>query len=48
MSQAYQEQAAGRGDDARLVALPDAGHFELIDPGSREWPRVVEALAPWK
>jgi hypothetical protein len=26
------------------VLLPGAGHFEVIDPLSREWPQVVEAF----
>jgi pimeloyl-ACP methyl ester carboxylesterase len=28
-----------------LVEIPGAGHFDLIDPESRAWPRVVAALA---
>jgi acetyl esterase/lipase len=42
ISQRYQSAAAAAGDDARLIAPPDAGHFELIDPRSKDW-RVVEA-----
>ena len=38
---AYVEAA---GPEARLVALPGAGHFEPIDPQSREWPVVAEAI----
>lgn len=30
--------------DATCVLLPGAGHFELIDPLSAEWPQVVEAF----
>jgi acetyl esterase/lipase len=30
---------------ARLHVLPDAGHLDLIDPRSRAWPSVVEAIA---
>ena len=30
--------------NARLVALPGAGHFELIDPRSKEWPVVLENI----
>jgi hypothetical protein len=26
-----------------LVTLPDAGHFELIDPGSYVWTVVLQA-----
>src|ERR671934_452107 len=40
MSVAYAEAA---GDEAELVTLPGAGHFEPIDPQSREWPRTLEA-----
>ena len=29
----------------RLVEIPGAGHFDLIDPESRAWPRVMAALA---
>ncbi|XSG75769.1 alpha/beta hydrolase family protein [Herpetosiphon llansteffanensis] len=44
ISQSYVAQALAAGDDARLVALPNAHHFELIDPSSREWPAVVAAV----
>lgn len=37
MSQAF---TAGR-----LVEIPGAGHFDLIDPRSRAWPRVLSVLA---
>ena len=37
MSQAF---AAGH-----LVEIPGAGHFDLIDPRSRAWPRVLSVLA---
>ena len=29
----------------RLVAIPGAGHFDLIDPLSPAWPRVLAVLA---
>jgi len=29
----------------RLVEIPWAGHFDLIDPESRAWPQVMAALA---
>ncbi len=41
MSVAHAEAA---GDEAELVTLDGAGHFEPIDPQAREWPRVVEAI----
>ena len=44
LSAAYQTAAAARGDDARLVSLQGAGHFEVIDPGSNEWAAILEAV----
>jgi acetyl esterase/lipase len=29
---------------AKFVELPDAGHFELIDPQSKEWPLIERAI----
>jgi len=40
-SVAYAEAA---GDEAELVTLEGAGHFELIDPAASYWPRVVAAV----
>jgi acetyl esterase/lipase len=44
LSEGYVAGAVARGDDARLVPLSGAGHFEVIDPRSREWPVVAEAV----
>jgi acetyl esterase/lipase len=44
ISQDYVAAARDVGDDATLIPLPDAGHFELIDPRSQEWPRVRDAV----
>ena len=44
MSEEYQKQAVERGDSARLIALPNVGHFELINPESKEWAEVVATL----
>ena len=44
ISEAYHAAAAARGDPVRLVPLPGAGHFEVIDPRSREWPAVERAV----
>jgi hypothetical protein len=30
------------GGEVELIALPDAGHFELVDPLATEW-RIVRA-----
>ena len=42
IARTYVGAAVAAGDDAKLVELPGAGHFEAIDPGSQEWP-IVEA-----
>jgi acetyl esterase/lipase len=39
----YAAAAAARGDRAQSVVLEGAGHFEIIDPTSAAWPRVVGA-----
>jgi acetyl esterase/lipase len=45
ISSDYQARATALGDPVRLISLPGAGHFELINPLSKEWPQVVEAIA---
>jgi acetyl esterase/lipase len=44
MSQGYQALAAASGDDASLITLPTAGHFEVIDPTSSEFAIVLQAV----
>ena len=44
VSEAYQAAARARGDDVRLVTLPGAGHFAVIDPRTAEWRAVVAAV----
>jgi acetyl esterase/lipase len=41
ISQRYVARAQALGDDARLIALEGADHFEAIDPATAEW-QVVE------
>lgn len=41
----FVQAATAAGDDARLVDLPDIGHFGLIDPLSPAWPAVLRGLA---
>lgn len=41
MSESYVGAAGG---EAELVRLDGAGHFEPIDPQSREWPRTLQAV----
>ena len=30
---------------ARLIELPESGHFEMINPASSSWPAVYRSLA---
>jgi fermentation-respiration switch protein FrsA (DUF1100 family) len=41
----YYEAARSRGDPVSLLSLPGAGHFECVDPNTREWTAVQEAVA---
>jgi len=41
LSERFEQRARSLGDEAQLIRLPGAGHFELIDPRSGQW-RVVE------
>ncbi|HEX8825952.1 MAG TPA: alpha/beta hydrolase [Archangium sp.] len=45
LSTGYHDRATALGDSVRLVSLPGADHFEVIDPRAREWPQVLEAIA---
>lgn len=44
LSTEYRARAVERGDDVRLLTLPGAGHFEVINPRAPEWSTVVEAV----
>ncbi|MET0401363.1 MAG: alpha/beta hydrolase [Cystobacter sp.] len=44
LSEGYQQRAASLGETVKLVRLPGAGHFEVINPRAKEWPQIVEAL----
>jgi hypothetical protein len=49
MSRGYAALGRATGDDTRLVELPGASHFDVIDPLSPAWPQVMAAfndLAP--
>lgn len=41
MSQSYVKAARAKGDDATLIEFPNTGHFELIDPKSKVWQRLL-------
>jgi acetyl esterase/lipase len=44
MNRSFVERSRKAGDDIRLVMPEDADHFDVIDPKSKVWPQVVEAL----
>jgi acetyl esterase/lipase len=44
LSAAFVDAARAAGDDAEFVELPGAGHFDMIDPKSAHWPRLVECV----
>jgi pimeloyl-ACP methyl ester carboxylesterase len=44
MSRDYAARARAAGDDTVLDELPGAGHFDVIDPLSPWWPRVLAAF----
>jgi len=41
------EQFAKKSHNAKLIPLKGAGHFELIDPRSREWETVEKSILNW-
>ncbi len=43
ISDRYIARARALGDDATLITLPDAGHFEMVEPPSHEWQAVAQA-----
>ncbi len=43
LSEGYVHTAQLRGDDAQLITLEGAGHFELVDPRKKEFTLVREA-----
>jgi acetyl esterase/lipase len=46
MAKEYSDAAKKKGDDAKLVVIENAGHFEIVDPKSFAWETVKnEALA---
>jgi hypothetical protein len=40
----WARRAGARAAAATSVLLPGAGHFEVIDPLSEEWPQVMDAF----
>ena len=44
ISRDYAARAVELGDPATLITLPNAEHFEVVDPHSAEWPAIVNAV----
>ena len=44
ISRAYEQKARASGDTVELIVPPDAGHFELVMPGSTTFPTVRSAI----
>ncbi|MGE0132274.1 MAG: alpha/beta hydrolase family protein [Blastocatellales bacterium] len=44
MATEYAEAARKKGDDASLIVIEKAGHFDIVDPKSFAWPVVQEAV----
>lgn len=44
LSEAYRDMAVAQGDDVHLIPLPGAGHMEVIDPQSLEWPLILQTI----
>ena len=41
------ERFARKSQNAKLIPLKNAGHFELIDPRSKEWATVQKNILSW-
>jgi acetyl esterase/lipase len=44
LSRTYTEQSKKRGEDAHYLEISTAGHFDLIDPRSKAWPKVENTV----
>jgi acetyl esterase/lipase len=42
--QAYEKEARQSGDKVKMIVVENAGHFELIAPGTTAWPTVEDAI----
>jgi acetyl esterase/lipase len=43
-SRRFAARARAAGDECRLLELPGAGHFAVIDPRSSYWPQIAAAI----
>lgn len=44
ISQDYVARKKSAGEPVELITFDQAGHFELVDPASKQWPRVQQAV----
>lgn len=44
LSENYYRSAKERGDNVSLFVLPGAGHFEVVDPKTREWQQILNVI----
>ncbi len=44
ISKNYADRKKKSGEHVELIALPDIGHFEIVDPGSNVWKKVQETF----
>ena len=44
MNRSFVDRARKSGDDIRLAMPEDADHFDVIDPKSKAWAQVIDAL----
>jgi hypothetical protein len=44
VGRSYVDAARKSGDDITLRELPDIDHYAVIEPDSRAWPTVLDAL----
>jgi acetyl esterase/lipase len=45
ISERYVQAAQSSGDDAQLIVLPNASHFDVVDPRTKEFAQVLAAAA---
>ena len=44
ISKSYVEHKKAAGEKVELITLPDIGHFEIVDPGSKVWKQVEQTF----
>jgi acetyl esterase/lipase len=44
ISRSYAERKKKAGEPIELITLPEEGHFGIVDPGSKIWPKIQETF----